>query len=184
MFDVWMRILKQIPDSVLWLLWRSPAAENNLKREAEIRGVSADRLIFTRRIVKPEHLARQRLADLVLDTRIYNGHTTTSDALWAGVPVVALEGDHFASRVSSSILRAIGLPELITRNLEDYEHLAVRLASQPEELKNLRQKLAKNRLTQPLFDTQLFAKTLEKLYKELWMAFKFGRKLDKHTCNC
>jgi len=175
MFDVWMRILKQIPDSVLWLLWRSPAAENNLKREAEIRGVSADRLIFTRRIVKAEHLARQRLADLVLDTRIYNGHTTTSDALWAGVPVVALEGSHFASRVSSSILRAIGLPELITRNLEEYERLAVRLASQPEELKLLRQKLAKNRLTQPLFDTPLFARNLEKLYKELRMAFQTSR---------
>jgi predicted O-linked N-acetylglucosamine transferase (SPINDLY family) len=172
MFDVWMRILKQIPDSVLWLLWRSQSAENNLKREAQIRGVSPDRLIFAKRIVKPEHLARQRLADLVLDTRIYNGHTTTSDALWAGVPVVALEGTHFASRVSSSILSAIGLPELITRNLEDYEQLVLRLASYPEELKVLRQRLAKNRLTQPLFDTPLFAKNLENLYKEMWEAFK------------
>ena len=117
-----------------------------------------------------------RLADLALDTRIVNGHTTTSDALWAGVPVITLMGGHFASRVSASILTAIGLPELITHTLEQYEALAVHLAQHPGELETMRQRLSENRLTKPLFDTPRFAKNLETAYKEMWKIFVAGEK--------
>ena len=176
MFDIWMKILRQVPESVLWLLQGNETAEKNLRREAEARGVNPERLIFAERLPKDEHLARQRIADLALDTRIYNGHTTTSDALWAGVPVIALQGSHFASRVSSSILTAIGLSELIVHTLEEYEALAVRLARNPGELEAIRHRLAKNRLTEPLFDTSRFARNLEKAYKEMWEIFLTGEK--------
>jgi predicted O-linked N-acetylglucosamine transferase (SPINDLY family) len=174
MFDVWMNILRQVPNSVLWLLWRSQITENNLKKEAKKRGIHPGRLIFTPKVPKDEHLARHKLADLALDTRIYNGHTTTSDALWAGVPVVAMTGTHFASRVSSSILNAVGLP-LITRNLQEYETLVLRLVNNPNELNIIRQKLAKHRLTQPLFDTPRFARNLENAYRQIWEIFKSGQ---------
>jgi protein O-GlcNAc transferase len=174
MFGVWMKILTAVPKSVLWLLVKSKTARSNLKREARLRGVNPDRLCFAERLSKPDHLARLGLADLALDTRIYNGHTTSSDALWAGVPVITLQGTHFASRVSSSILTAIGLPELITSRLEEYEQLAVKLASDPGELQALREKLAEKRLVEPLFDTPLFAKNLERAYKEMWKIFVAG----------
>jgi protein O-GlcNAc transferase len=174
MFDVWMRILKQVPEGVLWLLLGNKTAEENLTREAEAKGIRSERLIFAERLPKDEHLGRLRLADLVLDTRIYNGHTTTSDALWAGVPVIALQGSHFASRVSSSILSAMGLPDLITHSLEEYEALAVGLARNPVGLQEIRQRLAKNRLVAPLFDTPRFAKNLETAYKEMWKIFLAG----------
>jgi protein O-GlcNAc transferase len=176
MFDSWMKILQQLPDAVLWLQRENEIAEKNLRQHAETRGVDPERLIFAKRLPKDEHLARMRFSDLALDTWIVNGHTTTSDALWAGVPVITLMGGHFASRVSASILTAIGLSELITHTLEEYEALAVRLAGNPGELKALRQKLAKNRLTEPLFDTQRFAKNLEKAYKEMCKIFLAGQK--------
>jgi protein O-GlcNAc transferase len=174
MFDVWMKILRQIPESVLWLLPGNNRAEDHLKLEAETRGVNPERLVFAAVMPKAEHLARHRLADLVLDTRIYNGHTTTSDALWAGLPVITLQGSHFASRVSSSILRAVGLSELITHDLAAYETLAVHLANHPNELQRIREKLAKNRLTEPLFDTPGFARDLEAAYKAVWKRFLAG----------
>jgi protein O-GlcNAc transferase len=174
MFDVWMRILKQVPKGILWLVFESKLAENNLRREAEARGVQAERLIFAEKMPKDEHLARLRFADLALDTRIINGHTTTSDALWAGVPVITLQGNHFASRVSSSILSAIELPELITHSLDEYEALAVRLARNPVGLQKIRQKIAKNRLLAPLFDTPRFVRNLETAYKEMWKIFLAG----------
>ncbi len=174
MFDVWMNILRQVPNSVLWLLWRSQLTENNLKKEAQKRGIHPNRLIFAPKVPKDEHLARHKLADLALDTRIYNGHTTTSDALWAGVPVIAMIGTHFASRVSSSILNAVGCP-LIARNLQEYQDFAVRLANNPNELNMIRQKLAKYRLTQPLFDTPRFARNLENAYRQMWEIFKSGQ---------
>jgi len=176
MFDVWMKILGQVPGAVLWLLKGSESAEKNLRREAERRGVKPERLIFADKLPKDEHLARMRLADVALDTRIVNGHTTTSDALWAGVPVITLMGTHFASRVSASILTAIGLPEFITHSLDDYETLAVRLARNPEQLAAIRQKLANNRLTEPLFDTPRFAKNLEKAYNKIWKIFLAGQR--------
>ncbi|NJL58347.1 MAG: tetratricopeptide repeat protein, partial [Desulfobacteraceae bacterium] len=133
------------------------------------------RLMFSGKLDKAEHLSRQYLADLILDTRIYTGHTTTSDALWAGVPVVTLEGGHFASRVSSSILQAIGLPELITHTLDEFESLAIKLAQNPELLNQIRQKIAKNRLTEPLFDTPRFVRNLEQGYREMWELFVAGQ---------
>jgi protein O-GlcNAc transferase len=177
MFDVWMKILRQVPASILWLPSKSETGERNLRHEAEIRGVNPGRLFFAQRVpTKAEYLARIQLADLALDTRIYNGHTTTSDALWAGVPVITLQGDHYASRVASSALTAVGLPELITHSLEAYEGLAIRLANQPEELRGIRQKLEKNRFTEPLFDTPGFANNLEILYKKMWEIFLAGEK--------
>jgi protein O-GlcNAc transferase len=174
MFDVWMRILQQVPESVLWLLFSNKTAEENLRREAVDRGVQSERLISARMLPKDAHLARLRCSDLALDTRIVNGHTTTSDALWAGVPVITLQGGHFASRVSSSALSAIGLPELITHSLEEYEALAVQLAHNPAELQELRQRLARNRLVTPLFDTPRFVRNLESAYKEMWKIFLAG----------
>jgi len=176
MYDVWMKILIGVPDSVLWLFVKSKTTEMNLKREAEARRVIPERLFFAERLQKQDHLARLALADLTLDTRIYNGHTTSSDSLWAGVPVIALQGTHFASRVSSSILRAIGLPGLITSNLEEYEHLAVSLASNPDQLQTIRENIANNRLAEPLFDTPRFVRNLEKAYKEMWEIFLAGER--------
>jgi len=177
MFDVWMRMLQKIQGSVLWLSERNQTVEKHLKQEAENRGVNPERIVFAKRLPsKSEHLARHKLADLVLDTRIFNGHTTTADALWAGLPVITLQGSHFASRVSASLLTAIGLPELITHNLDEYEKLAIRLASHPEQLQAIRQKLAQNRLTEPLFDTSRFVRDLESAYKEMWMMFLSGEK--------
>jgi predicted O-linked N-acetylglucosamine transferase (SPINDLY family) len=176
MFDTWMKALSQIPKGVLWLFWESGTAESNLRQEAEARGVKSERLIFAERLPKDEHLGRMRLADLALDTRIVNGHTTTSDALWAGVPVITLQGSHFASRASASMLTAIGLPELITHSLKAYETLAVRLARNPDELQRIRQRLEENRLTKPLFDTPRFVRNLEKAYKEMWEIFLAGER--------
>jgi protein O-GlcNAc transferase len=170
-FDVWMNLLKQVPGSVLWLFKGNALAENNLKNQAQVRGVDGSRLIFAPHMPKDQHLARYRLADLVLDTRICCGHTTTSDALWAGIPVVTMQGDHFASRVSASILRAVGLPELISHNLEDYEALALRLSRSPHELADLKSRLAHNRLTKPLFDTSRFVKNLEDAYRRMWESY-------------
>ncbi len=168
MFSVWADILNAIPGSVLWLLASTAFAEGNLRDEAKARGVAPERLIFAGKLPKDEHLERTRLADLVLDTRICNGHTTTSDALWAGVPVITLLGAHFASRVSASLLYALGLPELVTHSIEDYRDLALRLAQNPGDLRALKEKLAKNRRAQPLFDTPRFAKNLEHAYQGMW----------------
>ncbi|MGE0084932.1 MAG: tetratricopeptide repeat protein [Desulfococcaceae bacterium] len=175
-FNTWMNILKKVPNSILWLLESKKSARENLLREAEKRGVQSQRLVFGKRLPKAEHLKRISYADLALDTRIVNGHTTTSDALWAGVPVITILGNHFASRVSASILTAIGLPELITPNIAQYEDLAVRLASDRNELKKIRQKLAANLVKEPLFDTPRFVRNLEWAYMKMWEIFKSGQK--------
>ena len=167
----WMNIIRQVPESVLWLQWMNGSAEDNLRKEAEARGVKSDRLVFAKKLPKNEHLVRLRPADVALDTRIVSGAATTSDALWVGIPVITLLGSNFASRMSSSILTGIGLSELIAHNIEEYEALAVRLAHNPCELQTIRQKLTKNRLTKPLFDTLRFAKHLETSYKEMWKIF-------------
>jgi len=176
MFNAWMDILRQVPESVLWLQRESEITENNLRLEAERRGVKPARLIFSEKLLKDEHLGRLRLADLALDTRIVNGAITTSDALWAGAPVITLQGSHFASRMSSSILIAIGLPELITHTLEEYVSLAVDIAHNPDKLQMIRRKIMKNRLEGPLFDTPGFARNLEKAYKEMWEIFIAGQR--------
>lgn len=167
-FDIWMRLLARIEGSVLWLRHARLTTINNLRREAEQRGVSPDRLIFAPRIDSlADHLARHRLADLFLDTFYYNAHTTASDALWAGLPVLTCLGETFASRVAASLLNAIGMPELITHSHVKYESLAYALASNPARLMALREKLATNRLTTPLFDTVIFTQNIESMLAKM-----------------
>ena len=177
MFDAWMRILGAVPGSVLWLRHGDDLADANLRAEAERRGVAGDRLVFARAVPsKDDHLFRMGLADLGLDTRIYNGHTTTADTLWAGVPVVALEGRHFASRVAVSCLKAVGLDELATPTLDAYEALAIRLACRPDEIGRLRERLAANRLAFPLFDTARFARHIEQAFETMWRRHEGGER--------
>ena len=161
LFSTWMRILQRTPGSVLWLLADNERAKSNLLRHAEERGVGAQRLVFAPRIPPEEYLARFQLADLFLDTMPFNGGATASDALWAGLPLLTCSGRTFASRMAGSLLLAIGLPELITTSLEDYEERAVALAANPGELRALRQRLAANRDSAPLFDTPRFVRALE-----------------------
>ena len=160
-FDSWMRILNAVEGSSLWLFEDNKYAHANLKLQAEIRGINPSRLIFAERLDLPEHLARHRSADLFLDTIPYNAHTTASDALWCGLPVLTLIGQSFPARVAASLLHAIGLPELITHSLDEYEALAIGLAKSPEKMAVITEKLAANRLTMPLFDTPLFTKNIE-----------------------
>src|SRR5262249_4418312 len=167
-FAVWMKILKQVEGSVLWILEDNATASTNLRNEAVARGVNAERLVFAKRVPSPEHLARHRCADLFLDTLPYNAHTTASDALWVGLPVLTCRGEAFAGRVAASLLNAIHLPELITITLEDYERLAIKLATNVENLARIKQTLADNRLTAPLFDTKLFAKHIEAAYSSMY----------------
>jgi len=173
-FDAWMRLLKRLDGSVLWLFENNAAAARNLQNEARKRGVNPERLVFAPFQNLPEHLARHALADLFIDTLPYNAHTTASDALWAGLPVVTCTGNTFASRVAASLLHAVGLPELITTSLEDYEALAYKLATTPELLATMKEKLARNRLTTPLFDTQRFCNHLETAYVEMWQRHQEG----------
>ena len=173
-FDCWMRMLKQVEGSILWLLENNAMSTNNLRTEAVARGVNAERLIFAPRMPRPEHLARHRLADLCLDTLPYNAHTTASDALWAGLPVLTCLGATFAGRVAASLLNAIRLPELITTSPEAYEQMAIDLATHPEKLAVIKGKLAENRLTTPLFDTKLFTKHIEAAYSIMWERYQRG----------
>src|SRR5262249_7693846 len=148
-FEIWMKLLKATDNSILWLIGDNPFAIANLAREANKRGVSSERLIFAPRIPVADHLARQRQANLFLDTLPYNAHTTASDALWAGLPVLTCLGSTFAGRVAGSLVKAVGLDELITTSLEDYEALALKLARDQALLTSLRDKLARNRKTHP-----------------------------------
>jgi protein O-GlcNAc transferase len=173
-FDIWMRILGKVEGSVLWLLQSNDLAVGNLRREALARGVDPSRLVFAPRVALADHLARLRLAGLVLDTLPYNAHTTTSDALWMGVPVVTCMGSTFPGRVAASLLHAVGLPELVTASLDDYEALAVALATDCDRMAAVRRKLAANRLTQPLFDTDRFRRHLEAAYATMWDIWQRG----------
>jgi protein O-GlcNAc transferase len=164
MLDRWMRILIRVPGSVLWLLEDNPVATANLRREAVTRGVSPERLVFARRIDLALHLARHRAADLFLDTLPCNAHTTASDALWTGVPVITCPGESFAGRVATSLVSAVGMPELAASTLDEYERLAVHLATDPCALTGIRERLAANRLTAPLFDTRRYTRYLERAY--------------------
>lgn len=167
-FDVWMRLLAKQPGSVLWLLEHNAAAKCNLQQSAHARGIDATRLVFAPRVPHAEHLARHGLVDLFLDTLPYNAHTTMSDALWAGVPVVTCLGTTFAGRVAASLLSAVGLPELITHSLADYEALALKLARDTDSLAAIREKLARNRLTHPLFDSARSCRHIELAYLRMW----------------
>jgi protein O-GlcNAc transferase len=165
MFDIWMRLLTQVDGSLLWLL-DGPHADN-LRAEAKARGVDGARLVFAPRLPPDQHLARHQLADLFLDTLPYNAHTTCSDALWAGLPVITCYGKSFTGRVASSLLNAIGLSELATGSVEKYEELALELARNPALLKATREKLARNRTTTALFDSERFRKGIEAAYESL-----------------
>jgi predicted O-linked N-acetylglucosamine transferase (SPINDLY family) len=173
-FTLWMRLLRAIDGSVLWLIEENAVAVDNLRREAMERGVSPERLIFAPKISTDAHLARQRLADLFLDTLPYNAHTTASDALWAGLPVLTCPRSTFAGRVGASLLHAVGLPEMITASLEEYEALALRLARDPALLASLKAKLASNRLKCPLFDTQRFTRHVEAAFTTMWELHQRG----------
>jgi protein O-GlcNAc transferase len=167
-FGVWMRLLQEVKGSIIWLLEDNPIAARNLRREAERRGVAPGRVVFAPRLKMEEHLARHRLADLFLDTLPYNAHVTASDALWAGLPVLTHPGHAFAGRVAASLLEAVGLPELITHSWKEYEELALKLASDSDMLADIRARLAKNRTTRPLFDTDRFRRHIEAAYITMW----------------
>jgi predicted O-linked N-acetylglucosamine transferase (SPINDLY family) len=175
LFDVWMRLLVDLPGAALWLLRSNDAAEANLRKEAAARGIDANRLIFDGKCAKPDHLARLALADLCLDTLLYNGHTTTSDALFAGVPVLTVEGTHFPGRVAASILHAIGAPELIAASLDEYQLLARRLATDDEMRLGIRSRIETNRHRWPLFDTDRYVRNLESGYEQAWQGFATGQ---------
>ncbi|MES2495336.1 MAG: tetratricopeptide repeat protein [Pseudomonadota bacterium] len=171
-FEIWMRLLSQVDDSVLWLLKTHPTAENNLRQEATRHGIDPTRLIFAQQAPQAEHLARIKLADLFLDTFAYNAHTTASDALWAGVPVLTLAGQGFAARVAASLLTAAGSPEMITTTVVQYERLALDLATAPGRLAVIKRKTVVNRKTSALFDTRRFTLALEEAYAQIATTYR------------
>lgn len=168
MFAAWMRIMAAVPDSVLWLVDGGLALAGHLRAMAAQAGVAPQRLVFAPNLPAARHLGRLGHADLCLDTLPYNAHTTGSDVLWAGVPLLTLRGTAFAGRVGASLLQAVGLAELVTENLQKYEALAIALAREPARLAALRQKLARNRHSTPLFDTAAFARDIETAYQTMW----------------
>jgi len=174
LFDIWMGLLCDVPGSVLWLLQGTGPMERNLRGEAGRRGVDPGRLVFAPHAGLPAHLARIGLADLFLDTLPVNAHTTASDALWAGLPVLTCAGRAMAARVAGSLLHAVGLPELVTETLDEYAALARRLATEPDKLRGLRERLAANRETAPLFDTDRFRRHIERAYAEMWEISRAG----------
>jgi len=174
-FDGWMNILKAVEGSVLWLQEYSPIAVKNLRREAEARGVAGGRLIFAGRMpLHDEHLARYRLADLFLDTLPYNAHTTASDALWAGLPVLTCMGKSFASRVAASLLNAVGLPDLVTTSQDEFEAKAIDLATNADKLREIKVRLERNKVTSPLFDGRIFARHIESAYETMFARYQDG----------
>jgi predicted O-linked N-acetylglucosamine transferase (SPINDLY family) len=174
-FDIWMRLLAAVPGSVLWLLELSASASAALRAAARSGGIDPARLVFAPSLRFPDHLARQPLADLCLDTLPYGGHTTASDALWSGVPLVTCRGTAFPGRVGASLLTALGLPELITESLADYEALALALAREPARLADLRARLAAQRTAAPLFDCRRFARDLERAYLAMMARHEAGQ---------
>ena len=184
-FEIWMRLLEATRGSVLWLSELNSTARANLGREAERRGVSAQRLIFAPRVPQAaDHLARQCLADLFLDTLPYNAHTTACDALWAGVPVLTCLGETFAGRVAGSLLKAVGLDELIAASPQDYEALAVKLAHEPSYLASIKERLARNRTSFPLFDTERSTRKIEAAYTMMWQRYQSGEMARPRSGDC
>ena len=176
MFDTWMRLLAEVDGSVLWLLEANAASSRNMRKEAETRGVAPERLVFAQGLDHENHLARLRLADLFLDTLPFGAHTTASDALWAGLPVLTCLGTTFAGRVGGSLLNAVGLPELITNSLDDYEAKALELARDTVQLSKIRMRLEQNRKICPLFDTDRYRRHLEAAYESMWTRYQRGEK--------
>jgi predicted O-linked N-acetylglucosamine transferase (SPINDLY family) len=180
-FDIWMRLLRRIEGSVLWLFASTARAEVNLRDAAAKRGVEPSRIVFARQLPLPQHLARHRLADLFLDTFNYNAHTTASDALWAGLPVLTKVGRGFAARVAASLLSALELTDMIAASEGDYEEQAFSLANQPEKLREVRLALEAKRLTSPLFDTAMFARNLEAAYEQVYKRYRDGQPPESIT---
>ena len=179
LFDIWMRLLNQVPASVLWLMARGELAQGNLRKEAAARGVDPQRLVFAGRVpLVEDHLARYRQADLFLDTHPYNAHTTAADALMAGLPVLTYMGNAFPARVAGSLLMALDVPELITHSQEAYERRALQLASHPEELRVIRSRVQAHRQSRALFDTQACCRHLESSYIAMWRQCQIGDVAD------
>jgi protein O-GlcNAc transferase len=173
-FTAWMRILNSVEGSVLWLFADNPVTARNLRSEAEKRGVSGARIVVASPLPLAQHLPRHRAADLFLDTHPCGAHTTATDALWTGLPVLTRCGESLASRVPASLLAALGLPELVTSSAEEYEALAIALATDPQSLSALRSRLEAGRLTMPLFDTRLLARHLEHGYAQIYRRYHSG----------
>lgn len=174
-FEVWMRLLRAIDGSILWLSETNETATRNLRHRAQGLGIDPARLIFAPRLpLKADHLARHGLADLFLDTLPYNAHTTAVDALWAGLPMLTRAGETFAGRVAVSLLNAVGLAELVTRTSEIYEQTAIELARDPARLQAIKRKLADNRLSAPLFNTDLFTRHIEAAYTAMYQRHQSG----------
>ena len=178
-FDGWMRILKAVPGSVLWLLADNRSAENNLLDEAESRGVDGSRLVFASRMAQAEHLARHRLADLFLDTYPCNAHTTASDALWSDLPVLTYMGQSFASRVAASLLNALSMPELVTQSQSEYEAKAIEIAGNPSLLQYLKYKLQTNKLDGNLFKGKQLTLNIEFAYEAMIALYRAGKLPEK-----
>ncbi len=176
-FNVWMNILRRTKESVLWLIYNSELTCFNLREQAKSFDVDPSRLVFSKKIPLAEHLKRLTLADIALDTLIYNGGATTSNALWSGLPVITVKGGNYVSRMSSSNLEAMGLPELVATSVEEYEELAVALAETPEKYNHICSKIAKARQTSPLFNTGLYVKGLEQAYLEMWDNINYDKQL-------
>ncbi|MGB6536393.1 MAG: hypothetical protein WBF58_10580, partial [Xanthobacteraceae bacterium] len=169
-FDLWMRLLRGVEGSVLWLVKANSEMAVNLQRAAQSCGVDPGRIVFAPHVPLAEHMARARLADLFLDTAPYNAGATAAAALWSGVPVLTLLGNTFVGRMAASMLHAVGLPELVAESLADYEAVALKIATEPEFCASLKQKLARNRETYPLFDTAGSARDIENAYVTMWQA--------------
>ncbi|MDB0003052.1 tetratricopeptide repeat protein [Alphaproteobacteria bacterium] len=175
-FSIWMRILNKVENSVLWLISSNKWAKQNLRKEAENHGIASNRLIFAKQIPHSDHLARLKLADLFLDTFNVNAHTTTSDALWAGTPVITKLGNSFASRVAASILKAVELPELVVQNEKQYESLILEIANSPKKLFKIKQTLSANKLSKPLFNSDMYINHLEDAYRQVFENYLKGSK--------
>ena len=173
-FDIWMSLLKNVSNSVLWLLETNKIVKANLEKEANKRGVTSDRLVFAKNVSHEKYLSQFHQADLFLDTFPYSAGATASNALWAGLPIVTKSGQSYTARMAGSMLNAIGLPELITQTEKDYEALILELATNPTKLCKIKEKLAINRLTQPLFNTELYTKHLENGYQQAYQNYFDG----------
>ena len=176
-FSIWMRILNKVENSVLWLFGSNKWAEKNLIKEAENYSIARKRLIFADKLTHSDHLARLKLADLFLDTFNINAHTTASDALWAGTPIITKLGNGFASRVAASILNAIGLSELVVQNEKEYENLILEIANSPKKLSKIKETLFFNRLSKPLFNSEMYVNHLEDAYKQVFENHLKGSKV-------
>jgi predicted O-linked N-acetylglucosamine transferase (SPINDLY family) len=173
-FEIWMRLLREVKGSVLWMFASDASVERNLRREADERAIASHRIILAPRVPYPDYLAQYHLADLFLDTIPFNGGTTVSDALWCGLPIVTCSGEAFAARMAGSLLNAAGLPEMVTANLVDYEALALKLARDPALLAAVRAKLVRNRDTCPLFNSKRFTRHIEAAYTTMWKIWQRG----------